>query len=462
MTNELEKKESLGSILSYCMADLLINTSGMAFGAFFFFFWETEVGLNVWIVTLCYALYAIWNAVNDPIFGYYIDRPRKFWKKYGKRFPWIIIAGIPSIILVVGIFAPPDINPVSGAWILFTWLLIFLFLYELFMTIFSLNHYALFPDKFRMDSDRRKVGTIGRVFILGGTAVGSIVPPLLITYGIKASYARMAWIIAIINLILFITIIPGHLESKAMKERYTLEQADEEKVSFIQAFKIVLTSKNFVVVILIFFTDGIIGLSLTASIQYVTKYILQEEAAFSIYLMVAFIIGVMGSIFFWLMLAQKMKNNRRMLILGAFLNTILLLPFMFVHGLIGFILAALLLGIGGGALRVGQDPVLADTIDEATVRSGKHMEGAFMGVRIFFLRLGIIAQGVIFAITHELTGFDPTSETQTELAKLGIRIHTALIPMILTLIALLIFIFVYDLTPKRTKELKEKMKELNL
>ncbi|MHA1805486.1 MAG: MFS transporter [Promethearchaeota archaeon] len=444
------------------MADLLINTSGMAFGAFLFFFWETEIGLNIWIITLCYTIYAIWNAINDPIVGYFIDMPRKFWKKYGKCFPYIIIAGIPSILLFVGIFAPPDFNPKSDAWILFTWLLIFLLLYELFITIFSLNHYALFPDKFRVDSDRRKVGTIGEVFILARTAIGSILSPLLIIYVDKSLYARMAWIIPIINLILFVTIIPGHLEAKAMKERYTLEQTDVEKVSFIQAFKVVLTSNNFVVVILIFFTDGIIGLSLTASIQYVTKYILQEKAAVFIYLMVAFIFGVMGSIFFWLMLAQKMKNNRKMLILGPFFNTIFLLPFMIVKGLIGFTIAAFILGIGGGALRVIQDPVLTDTIDEATVRSGKHMEGAFMGVRIFFLRLVIIVQGLIFAITHKLTGFDPNSDIQTELAKFGIRIHTALILMILTLIALVIFTIVYDLTPEKTRELKEKMKEMNL
>ncbi|MHA1275496.1 MAG: MFS transporter [Promethearchaeota archaeon] len=462
MVENLERKESKSSIISYCMADLLIQTYGMAFGAFFFLFWETEVGLNVWIITIAYTIYAIWNAINDPLIGYFVDRPKKFWKKWGKRFPWIMISGIPTILFFVGIFSPPNLNPISDAWILFTWLFFFLFFYELFVSIFSLNHMALFPDKFRVDSDRRKIGTTSRTFILIGTAFGSIIPPLFITYGDRQSYSNMAWIIAVISIIMFFTVIPGHLESKEMKERYIEEQSEKEKVSFLHAFKIVLTSKNFVVVILIFFADGIIGLSLSASIQYVTKYILEEEAAVSIFLMVGFIIGVLVSIFFWLMLAQRMKNNRRMLILGAFLNTILLFPFMFVQGLMGFILAAFLLGIGGGALRVGQDPVLADTIDEATVRSGKHMEGAFMGVRIFFLRLGIIVQGFIFAITHQLTGFDPNSNTQTELAKLGIRIHTALIPMILTLIALVIFIFVYDLTPEKTKELKEKMKELNL
>jgi len=101
-------------------------------------------------------------------------------------------------------------------------------------------------------------------------------------------------------------------------------------------------------------------------------------------------------------------------------------------------------------------------IDEATVKSGKHLEGAFMGVYTFFLRFSLIAQGLIFALVHQLTGFDANLIIQTDLALFGIRMHTALIPMILTLIGFVIFVKVYNLTPERTKEIKEKLKELKL
>jgi GPH family glycoside/pentoside/hexuronide:cation symporter len=416
------------------MADLLIQTIGIAFGAFFFIFWETEVGLNIWIVTLAYTIYAIWNAINDPLVGYIADRPKKFWSRYGKRFPWIMISAFPAILLIIAIFAPPNIDPVSGEWGLFIWIVFFLCLYELFVSIFSLNHAALFPDRFRLDADRRKVGTIGRALILVGLALGSIIPPLLVTYGDRQSYANMAWVIAGISVILFFTIIPGHIETKEMKDRYISEQDNKEMVSFLEALKIVLSSKNFLALNLVFLMDALIGVSLVASIQYLTKYILLEEAGTSIIFMAAFILGALGSIFFWLLLAQKIKNNRKMLIIGVFLNTIFLLPFMFVHGV----------------------------MDEATVKTGHRIEGAFMGVRTFFLRLALVIQGLIFTITHILTGFDATSDVQTELAQFGILVHTALIPMILTLIALVIFILVYKLTPEKTKEIKEKLKELNL
>ena len=360
------------------------------------------------------------------------------------------------------IFSPPNLDPVAAVGVYFAWILISTCLYELFYTITSLNHAALFPDKFRLDSDRRK-GGFWRMFLgVLGTAIGFIIPPLLIEVTEPSSFVSMAWIFVLVNMIIFAASIPGHRESTNLKARYGREQENRESVSFFHALKIVVKHKNFMVVILVFLMDGIIGASLTASIQYVTIYILGADSGSAILILAPFILAVIVSLFPWLILSQRMKNNRKMLIIGVFLNTIGLLPFMFAQTTIGFIIAALILGIGGGALRIGSNPVLVDTIDEAVVDSGKHIEGSFMGVYTFFIRFALIAQGWIFAITHTLTGFDAGSPTQTELAQFGIRMHTALIPMILTLIALVVFVLVYDLRPEKTKRIQEKLKELNL
>ncbi len=125
-------------------------------------------------------------------------------------------------------------------------------------------------------------------------------------------------------------------------------------------------------------------------------------------------------------------------------------------------ICCILLGIGGGALRIGRNPVLADTIDEATVKSGQHIEGALMGVYTFFNKFSLIAQGLIFVFVHELTGFDPNLTTQTELANFGILLHTAFIPMILTFIGFIIFVKVYNLTPEKTQKIKEQLQKLKL
>jgi GPH family glycoside/pentoside/hexuronide:cation symporter len=461
--NENIPTERISTMFSFGMGDFIYEVFNGIFGAFFFLYWETEVKLDIWIVTLAYVIFAIWNSANDPLIGYLTDRPNRFWKKYGKRFPMVMIGTVPAILTLAAIFSSPFLDPVQGAWIYFAWILITTCSYELFFTLSSLNHYALYPEKFKTDRQRRRAGGIRMALALVGTAIGFIVPPLLIEYENRASYTNMVWIFVIFNLIFFLSLIPGHRESNYLKKRYMKEKEEQkEQISFWDSIRIVLRHKNFLVVILIFFLDSIIGVSLTASVQYVAKYVLEAEAETSIYILAGFILGALISLGPWLFFSEKINDNRRMLIIGVFLNTIFLLPFMFANDLFWLVIAAVLLGIGGGALRIGRNPVMADAIDEATLNSKRHLEGAFMGVYTFFNRFALIAQGIIFAVVHELTGFNANLPNQTELAKFGIRLHTALIPMILTLIGLIIFFRVYDLFPEKTAKIKQKLKELKL
>lgn len=282
--SELEKESSVSNLnmASYSMAEFIYMVFSGIFGSFFIFYWETEVGLNIWIVTLGYIIYAIWNSINDPLVGYFTDKPNKLWKKYGKRFPFIIIGGIPSIFMLALIFTPPYLDPITGAWIYFGWILLSSCMYELFYTIFQLSNAALFPDKFRSDNERRKAGFFRMGLGLVGTAVGLIIPPLFISYGDRQSYTNMAWIFVVLNLVFFLTIIPGHRESAQMRERYMQEPSAEKKLPFLKTMKIVVTQKNFIVYMIVFLFDGIIGACLVGSIQYATKYILLEDPAMSI------------------------------------------------------------------------------------------------------------------------------------------------------------------------------------
>jgi Na+/melibiose symporter-like transporter len=304
---------------------------------------------------------------------------------------------------------------------------------------------------------------------LVGTAFGALVPGFFVIYYNRGSYSIMGWVLGIIGLIFFILYIYGHKEPESLRSRY-LKKQDKEEDSFIIILRTMLKQKNFRVFLLIFFLDSIIGASLTASISYIVKYDLEMEAFMASVVLAGFILGSLGSMVPWLLYSQRLQNNRKMLIIGVFLNTIFLLPFMFTWDLLTLLIAAFILGIGGGALRIGRNPVMADVVDEAVVKSGKRLEGSLMGVYTFFNRLALIAQGLIFAIVHELTQFDPTVNPldpvnpthQTALALFGIRIHTAFIPMVLCLLGLIVFYKVYNLTPEKTLEIKEQLKKAAL
>ena len=189
--NEIEIKHSKSTMASYGFAKFIEEFLAMAFGAYGFFYYETEIGLNVWLVGLGFITFAIWNAVNDPLVGYFTDRPFKFTRKWGRRFPWILMSGIPYISCYILIFTPPNVDPKSGAWILFAWLVFTTCLFDTFGSIFIVNFVALFPDKFRSVKERRVASGVSTPVGIVGIALGSILPPLFCVLRLLSGLLRV-------------------------------------------------------------------------------------------------------------------------------------------------------------------------------------------------------------------------------------------------------------------------------
>ena len=458
----IEVKRSNAVISSYGIGYLLMEIWNVMFGAYVFFFYETEVGLYVWLLVLGYVIYALWNSFNDPLIGYIFDRPNFMWKRWGKRFPIIIGAAIPWFLSMYMILTPPDVDPVEGAMFIFAWMIFATCLFDSFYSMFQNNHYSLFPDKFRLDSDRRKAGGVGLVLGVIGTTFGGLIPPMFISYGDKSSYSIMALFMVVIAAVFLVLMIPGIRETEDMKTRYVMTDMHKETEGFFKSMKKVVKQKNFMTLVFITFIGDVAFACITASIHYIVKYSLQEDASFSIYLFAAFLLGAVLSTPIFLKLIEKMNDNRKMHIIGI----ILLIGFLFFLGFYwdfySLMIGVVLLGVGQAAFKVARFPCLADTLDEATGETGVHQESVYMGVQTFFMRFSLIAQALIFAVVHVVTGFDPIRGTQTDLALIGIRLQSAIIPAFVVILGFLIFLKYYDLTPEKTAINKQKLKELGL
>ncbi|TFF83689.1 MAG: hypothetical protein EU552_02905, partial [Promethearchaeota archaeon] len=190
-------KNELGSIIlhskmiqaSYGTTSIVTHLIDMVLVSVVIFFYEAEIGLNIWLVGLAYIIYMVWDAINDPLVGHMTDRPFKFTRKRGRRFPWMMISYIPWLISFFLIFTPPDID---NQFVIFGWLLATLCLYDFLESIFTVNFFALFPDKFRESSER--VSASAFVVYLGflGVVGAFLIPGLFIDFGDIGSYVVMA------------------------------------------------------------------------------------------------------------------------------------------------------------------------------------------------------------------------------------------------------------------------------
>jgi GPH family glycoside/pentoside/hexuronide:cation symporter len=461
--NNNEIKHSKKNMASYGFSKALVEFIGFAFTAFGFYYYESELGLDVLLVGLGYIIFAIYNAINDPLVGYLTNRPFKFTKKWGRRFPFIFIGGTLWVISYILIFTPPNVDPQSGAWVLFGWLVFTTCLFDTFASIFYVNFQSLFPDKFRSVEERRTATGIQTPIGIVGIVLGAVVPPLFITFGDIQSYIIHAVAIIIIGLILLYLSIPGCREDQITIDRYLAKHdSKSERESFFGTMKLALKQRNFVALILMYTLFMSFVICFQASLPYVVRFILKMDASAITYLSGGFLIGGILSIPIWIKLAHKLDDNRKVIIIGGMFLAIAIIPFIFLNDFTLLIIAMVILGIGLGGFWVMMAPIFADVIDESVIEMGKREEGVFNGFQEFFGVLAILIQAITFVVVHILTGFKGGASTQSAEAIWGIHIHFGLMPMIFMLLGMIIFWKWYDLTPEKVKANQIKVKELGL
>jgi len=461
--NEIEIKHSKLNMASYGWGKALNEFFAMAFASFGFFFYESEIGLDVWLTSLGYIIFAIWNAINDPLVGYLTNRPFKFTKKWGRRFPLIVFGGIPMIFSYILIYTPPNVNPQSGALIIFAWLIFTTCLFDTFGSMWWIGFASLFPDKFRSIEERRTVQAIATPIGIIGIALGAMLPPLLITFGDIQSYVIQGGVMILIGLVIFCASIPGCRDDQVIVDRY-LATFDEkaERESFIGMLKISLKQKAFIVFIVTYTFYRALVMCIQASIPYLVRYILEMPASAQTLLSAGFLIGALLSAPLWIKLAHKTNNNKKVILIAAAILSILTAPLTFIQDYFILFLTMILWGVGLGGFWALLAPVLADVIDESVVITGKREEGIYNGFQAFFGRFAIIMQAITFAVVHSLTGFIEGAPTQSSIAVEGISLHFGLIPAIFMVLGALIFWRWYKLTPDRVKENQDKIKEMGL
>lgn len=462
-TNVIDIKHSKKNMASYGFAKALSQFISIGFTAFGFYYYESEIGLNIWLVGLGYIIFAIYNAINDPIVGYLTNQPFKFTKKWGRRFPWIMIGGTLWVISYILIFTPPNVDPKSGALILFAWLVFATCLFDTFASIFFVNFSSLFPDKFRTIEERRTANAIATPIGLVGTTLAVILPPFFITFGDLRSYIIQAGVMVTFGLIILALSIPGCREDQVTIDRYLTTHEDKtERESFFGTMKIALNQKSFVVFIITYTLYQSLVISIQTSVPYVVRFILEMPASAIILISMGFLLGSVFSIPLWNKLANKTNNNRKTFLISCMFLAIATAPLIFIKSYIGMIIGMTLVGVGIGGTWIMLAPVLADVIDESIVRTGKREEGIYNGFQQFFGRIAILIQAITFVVVHTLTGFEGGASTQTPEAIFGIHIHFALMPMIFMFIGCIIFWKWYDLTPDKIKINQDKVKELGL
>ena len=464
MSNEKEINEiehSTKTHASYALGSLFDDFIITALGIMVFKFYETEVFLPIIFITIAISIYGLWNMINDPIAGHISDKSITFMRRRGKRFTWFIIASIPCSLMFVFIFLSPTGNYIA----IFIWLLVALCVFDTLFSFMMINWQKIFPDKFRSQKERTKVGGIQILYSLVGLTLGMILPVLFITTGEPGtnipSYVTVGMIVSIICIVTAILIVPGMREDSEMIERTFQMVKKEDQEGFISKMKFAFKQKNFIAYLMAYLAQTTVMVLMLASVPYWTQYVVNVDQYTVLIALFAFLLASVASSPFWIKIARK-YGNRIGYMCGTAGTAIFLIITMFIWEFPFFIIGFICIGISMGATWSLIYVCFSDVIDEIVLKTGKREEGVYYGFRTFIGRLSIVIQAITFGLIHTLTNFNPRASTQNIQAQWGIMIAMFAVPAFFYFLGFLFMWKVYDLKPDRVQIIKSKLKELNL
>ena len=239
--------------LAYSAGSLSAAVSYQAFSAYLFYFYVQVCALPIPLYSLGFAIYGIWNAINDPLFGYISDRTRTKW---GRRIPYVVFGNIPLMLSFMLVWAPyvEHINStllsfsLFGSEVelfglpldLFLYFVIIGSLFDTFYTMVILAWTALFPEMFTDLKERTEVNAYRQLFSVVGLILGLALPLTLVK--LLGSWWMMGVLLGLVTGAGVFLSLLGSKETKAF--------AMEEPLGVIEAFRFTLKNRSFMTFVL--------------------------------------------------------------------------------------------------------------------------------------------------------------------------------------------------------------------
>jgi GPH family glycoside/pentoside/hexuronide:cation symporter len=243
------------------VASLGLSTISGIYGALLSIFYNDHLGLvgnGAWIIVVVAIAYAVWNALNDGIFGFISDSTKS---KRGRRIPYMRWTS-PFLALSFALvwFAQPD----WGIWAIFLWMLFTMLFYDTAYTIIGLVYSALLPEITEDERQRHGLQISASFFGLIGTILGFLIP-LMFQFELPMLRIVMTIVGIVCSSMVF-------LMTFFFKERPEFTQVDTP-LNLRKSIKHTFKSKSFIILVVANFMSIFMQSTLLSSVIYIATYV---------------------------------------------------------------------------------------------------------------------------------------------------------------------------------------------
>jgi sugar (glycoside-pentoside-hexuronide) transporter len=441
----LKKKD----YITFSMARFAASAvSGLAQG-YLLIFYTAVLGVKPLSVGIMFLVSKIFDGVDDPIMGSFIDKTRTRW---GKLRPYLIFGAIPFGIITILLFLP--INS-FGSELKLVYMYVTYLLYGFIGSIVGVPLDGLPAVASPNNDERTKLISISRV-------VGSIgEQSALVLYSIFAFFMNMKYGFMTMGIVIGI-IAPGLmlLGGLSIKERIK-PKLDTTKL--MDGFKYLFQNRQFGIMIvsnlLTFFRNLV-----SASIIYVVSYIYGNGSLNIAFALPGAVASMLGMLF-----APKLKKKmdaKQLFIFSTIFHSIALMLVFAVGYKVPWIVTSILMFIAMlpvGILNVVPHLMAMDTLDYWEDKTGKRQEGVTFSIISLrgkvssalkdFVLASLLAY---FLFSTPLTTINDHSPWQLDFTQNGIFMIFTIIPAVLNLISI-IPMFFYKLSGKKMIIVQESL-----
>jgi GPH family glycoside/pentoside/hexuronide:cation symporter len=444
---------SLGYKVVWGVAALGTSLVSGTFAALLPIFYQDYLGLSAPWIALASVIYAVWNAVNDPLFGYITDNTRF---KQGRRIPYMrYTAPFLALTFILVWFAPPK----AGQETLFWWMLVSMLLYDTCYTIIGLVYSSLLPELTESDAERNGLQISSSLFGLLGLLLGFVIPDLFRPKaGSTPSFLPLQIAMIVIGIIVMLLIIATTLK---VKERPEFTKVDQP-IPVLQAIKFTFTSRSFLVLAVANFMSILMSAMVTGAVFYLADYVLKINTMVVLAcLFVPLLIGVPLTTLIRKQVGVVRAQQILLVVAGVGLIAITFVP----TGLIPVCIA--LAGFGLAGPQTLTNVLFAQVADEDELRSGVRREGAFFGINAFITKPAQSIALALFPFVLEATHFVTRDQNGGQIflnqpadAIFGIKVIAGLIPGVAMLLGAVI-LMAFPLHGTRLTDMQAKVLALH-
>jgi glycoside/pentoside/hexuronide:cation symporter, GPH family len=444
---------SLGYKVIWGVAALGTSLISGTYGAMLPIFYQDYLGLTAGWIALASLIYAIWNAINDPLFGYITDSTRS---KHGRRIPYMrFTAPFLALTFILVWLAPPKADQQA----LFWWMLVSMLLYDTAYTIIGLVYSALLPEVSESDAERNGLQISSSLFGLLGVLLGFLIPDFFRPKaGTSLSFLPLQLSMVAMAVFSMLLIIATTLKVKERPEFHTVDQP----LALWPAIRYTFTSRSFLVLVAANFMSILMNALILGAIFYLADYVMKINTMVLLaFLFIPLIIGVPLTAPLRARFGVVQTQQLLLTIAGVGLLLIAVLPTALIP------LCVALAGFGLAGPQTLSNVLFAQVADEDELRSGVRREGAFFGINALVTKP---AQSIALALSPfilQATNFITRDQNKGQIflnqpasAIFGIKVIAGLVPGVALLLGALI-LFLYPLRGKYLAEVQQKVLALH-